>query len=83
MTSARTISSGRDVFYRLEFKIYGVDTDEYDKNGINRKYYSLTGDEADKLSKSGKLAYVSEGFAFVRDVGEDGYWLEYYKVFDE
>ncbi len=82
-TSARAVSSGRDTFYRLEFRIFDVNTDEYDKNGINRKYYSLSSDEADKLTKSGKIGYVSEGLAFVRDVGEDGFWLEYYNVFDE
>ncbi len=83
VTSARTVSSGRNFFYRLEFKIYAVDTDVYDKSGIDRKYYSLSSDEADKLTKSGKIGYVSEGLAFVRDVGEDGYWLEYYNVLDE
>ncbi len=55
VTSARTVSSGRNFFYRLEFRIYSVDTDEYDKNGINRKYYSLSSAEADKLTKSGRL----------------------------
>ncbi len=81
VTCAGTVSSGRDAFYRLEFKIYCVDTDEYDKHGINREYYSLNPDEADKLAKSGKIGYVSDGLAFVRDVGEDGYWLEYFNVF--
>ena len=37
-------------------------------------------DEADNLVKNGELYCISEGLVILRDVGEDGYWLEYYNV---
>ena len=75
------VSSGRDVFYRVEFGIYGLDTEEYDKNGISKEYYSLSSDKAANLAKKGTLFLISDGMAFLRDVGDDGYWLECYNVF--
>ncbi|MCR5603493.1 MAG: hypothetical protein K6G27_07315 [Lachnospiraceae bacterium] len=77
------VTAGRSVVYRAEFEVFSLDTDEYDKNGISKKYYALGPDEADKLMNSGKLYHTSYGLAFLRDGGEDGYSLEYYNVFGD
>ncbi len=87
VTDAQEVKGSYGNFLRLPFKIYGVDTDEYDKNGISKKYYSLSAGEAEKLEKKGEIGLQAEGLAFLEDVGTDrskaGYWLIYYNVYDE
>ena len=87
VTDAQEIKGKYDTFLRVSFKIYGVDTDEYDKNGISKKFYSLSAAEAEKLAQKGEIGLASEGLAFLEKVSTDrskaGYWLLYYNVSDE
>ncbi len=79
VTDAGEIEGKYDKFLRLNFKIYAVNTDEYDKNGISNKYYSLSAAEAEELASKGELGIRGEGLAYVEEVGTDrskaGYWL--------
>lgn len=68
-------------FLRLPFKIYRLPEEEYELNGIDKSYYSLSAVEAEKLENEGKLIYAADGLAFIEKV-EDGYWLINYSVFD-
>lgn len=84
VTDAQEIKGKYDTFLRVSFKIYGVDTDEYDKNGISKKFFSLSAAEAEKLAQKGEIGLASEGLAFLEEVSTDrskaGYWLLYYNV---
>lgn len=84
VTDAQRIKGNYGSFLRLPFKIYRLNEEEYELDGINRKYYSLSAAEAEKLASSGKLILVQEGIAFLTEVGEDrskgGYWLSTYKL---
>ena len=84
VTDAQRIKGQYDSFLRLSFKIYRLDEEEYELSGINRKYYSLSVAEAEKLAASGKLYPAAEGTAFLEEVGEDrskgGYWLTTYNL---
>ncbi len=68
-------------FLRLPFKVYRIPAEEYEQNGIDKKYYSLSADEAEKLARDGILYYAANGIAFLEEV-EDGYWLINYSVFE-
>ncbi|MCR5773649.1 MAG: hypothetical protein K6G42_01060 [Lachnospiraceae bacterium] len=87
VTDAQRIKGQYDSFLRLPFKIYRLDAEEYETSGINRKYYSLSAAEAEKLATSGKLHPATEGIAFLSEVGEDrskgGYWLITYNLSGE
>ncbi len=87
VTDAQEIKGKYDTFMRLAFKIYRLPADEYEMYGINRKYYSLSAAEAEKLAKEGKLIFEAEGLAFLEEVStersKDGFWMGYYNVDDE
>ena len=87
VTNAERIGDQHDEFLRLSFKIYAVNTDEYDKNGIDKKYYSLSATEAEELASKGELGLRDEGLCYLEEVGTDrsksGYWLTAYIVFDK
>ncbi|MCR5734467.1 MAG: hypothetical protein K6G22_07685 [Lachnospiraceae bacterium] len=87
VNDAQRIKSQYDSFLRLSFKIYRLDEEEYELSGIDRKYYSLSAAEAEKLAASGKLYLATEGIAFLAEVGEDrskgGYWLTTYNLSGE
>jgi hypothetical protein len=68
-------------FLRLPFKVYRVQAEEYELKGIDKNYYSLSADEAEKLAREGKLYYAAKGLAFLEEV-EDGYWLISYSVYE-
>ena len=68
-------------FLRLPFKVYRVQAEEYELKGIDKSYYSLSADEAEKLAREGKLYYAANGLAFLEEV-EDGYWLISYSVYE-
>ncbi len=68
-------------FLRLPFKVYRIPAEEYELQGIDKKYYSLSADEAEKLAREGTLYYAANGLAFLEEV-EDGYWLISYSVFE-
>lgn len=82
VTDAQKIRGKYDTFLRLPFKVYAVNTDEYDRNGISKEYYSLSMDEAEELVSKGELLYKGEGLAYLEEVGTDrtksGYWLTTY-----
>ena len=84
VTDAQRIKGQYDSFLRLPFKIYRLDAEEYETSGINRKYYSLSAVEAEKLAQKGEIGLASEGLAFLEEVSTDrskaGYWLLYYNV---
>ena len=87
VTDAQEIKGEYDKFMRLSFKIYSLPEDEYERYGINRKYYSLSAAEAEKLAKEGKLMFEAEGLAMPEEVStersKDGFWMGYYNVYDE
>ena len=58
-----------------------IPVEEYELQGIDKKYYSLSADEAEKLDREGTLYYAANGLAFLEEV-EDGYWLISYSVFE-
>ena len=87
VTDAQEIKGKYDTYLRLPFKIYRLPDEEYEKSGINRKYYSLSAAEAEKLAEEGKLIFAAEGLAIPEEVStersKDGFWMGYYYVFDE
>lgn len=82
VTDLEEIAGDRERFYSAKFRIYSLDTEEYDAHGIGKQQYSLSAADAEKLEAAGKLHLKSEGLAIFDDAGEDGYWLSYYKVAD-
>lgn len=87
VTDAQEIKGEYDKFMRLPFKIYSLTEDEYERYGINKKYYSLSAAEAEKLAGEGKLILEAEGLAIPKEVNtersKDGFWMGYYNVCDE
>ncbi len=87
VTDAQEIKGDYDDHLRLPFKIYRLSADEYELYGIDKKYYSLSAAEAEKLVSDGKLICAAEGLAYLENVGtaraKDGYWLSFYDVYDE
>lgn len=87
VTDAQEINGQYDKYLRVPFAIYSLTEDEYELNGIDRKYYSLSASEAKKLAGEGKLIRSARGLAFLEEVSTDrskaGYWLLYYSVIDD
>ena len=87
VTDAQRVKGPYESFLRLTFRIYRLNEEEYEMDGINSKYYSLSAAEAEKLASSGRLIPATEGMAFLSEVGEErskgGYWLISYNVPDE
>lgn len=87
VTDAQRVKGPYESFLRLTFRIYRLNEEEYEMDGISSKYYSLSSAEAEKLASSGRLIPATEGVAFLSEVGEErskgGYWLFSYNVFDE
>ncbi|MBQ6569523.1 MAG: hypothetical protein IJL87_04635, partial [Clostridia bacterium] len=52
----------KDGTYRMQFKIYELDLDIYWQDGIAKKYYQMTGEQA---AKSKDLRFIREGTAIV------------------
>lgn len=81
VTDVEKIDGQYDKFLRLLFKIYAVNTDEYEK------YYSLSAAEAEELASKGKLWLRDEGICYLTEVDTDrsksGYWLTAYVIFDK
>lgn len=68
-------------YVRLEFTTYSLETDVYDEVG-NAVYYPTSPAEAEKLVADGTLIKNYDGLAYAQDVGSDGYWLMYYRIYD-
>ncbi|MCR5236424.1 MAG: hypothetical protein K6E34_04380 [Lachnospiraceae bacterium] len=87
VTDAQRVKGPYESFLRLTFRIYRLNEEEYEMDGINSKYYSLSAAEAEKLASSGRLIPATEGMAFLSEVGEErskgGYWLISYNVLDD
>ncbi len=88
--NAFTVVSGAELlgnnygssYMRLHFKVYRLDTEDYDKSGIGKQQYSLSSDEAAKLASQNKLYEAYEGSAIVVQF-DDEYWLIDYSVPNE
>ena len=87
VTDAQRIKDEYGSFLRLPFKVYHLNEEEYEMDGIDGKYYSLSAAEAEKLASSGRLILAKEGIACLEEVGEDrskgGYWLITYDLAGE
>ena len=68
-------------YLRAQFKVYRLNTDDYDKHGIGREQYALSAAEAAKLADKGSLYEAYEGTALIADHEE--YWLIDYGVSEE
>ena len=56
-----SLTSLSDGTYKMHFKIYALDLDVYyDNNGISKKYYQMTGEQADTCAE---LEYAYDGTA--------------------
>ena len=71
-------------FYRVEFTVYRMNTDDYDAHGIGEKQYSLSAAEAAELAEKGELYAAYTGMAFLdrwnNNKDTDEYWLWSYYV---
>ena len=80
VTSAEGLGRNKPYQYlRLSFKVYRLDTEEYDEHGIGREQYMLSAKEAAELADRGKLYEAYEGTATV-ETDDDGYWLLSYST---
>ena len=71
-----------DEYLRISFKVYRLDTDEYDEHGIGSKQDRLSAAEAAKLADNGGLYEAYEGTAIVAPVDGE-YWLLDYRISGE
>ena len=82
-TSVEGLGSGKPFEYmRIDFKIYRLDTDDYDKHGIGKEQYRLSAAEAAKFADKGSLYEAFDGTAVVARA-LDGYWLLDYRIHGE
>ena len=86
VTDLQKIPADGSLYLRAEFNIYSLTEDEYLDNGIDRRYYSLSADEAQKLFDEKKLYRRGSGFAIICDAGglgdKDNYSLSFYKIYE-
>ena len=80
VTSLERLGSA-DNYLRAYFKVYRLDTDDYDKHGIGKEQYALSAAEAAKLADKGSLNEAYEGTALI--AGGEEYWLLDYSVTGE
>ena len=80
ITMRRRVVSASN-YLRAQFKVYRLNTDDYDKHGIGREQYALSAAEAANLADKGSLYEAYEGTALIADHEE--YWLIDYGVSEE
>ncbi len=81
--SENTKDPTKNRYLRMNFTVYAMDADAYDKTGIGKKQYSLTGKEAEKLASKKELYERESGFAIVYEPTPGEYWLMHYFIEDE
>jgi hypothetical protein len=86
VTDLQRIPGDNYDFLRAEFTIYAVNDLEYEDYGVSNTYYSLTAAKAEKLVGEGRIIPKETGVAIIDDVVskhyDDGYWLDYYYLFE-
>ncbi len=69
--------------FRLDFSVYGLDTDLYDEKGIGKEQYSLNAEMAVSKANENILYQAYEGMAIVDRSPDGSFSLRYYRIYNE
>jgi hypothetical protein len=69
--------------FRLDFSVYGLDTDLYDEKGIGKEQYSLNAEMAASKAAENTLYHAGDGMAIVDRFSDGSYSMRYYRIYNE